>query len=394
MIDVPEIEELDVSSKRVLCRFDFNVPLRNGEIVDDWRIKAAIPTIKYLIDHKARIILMSHLGRPKGEPDSKLSLRPVAERLGEILNKKVDFISEQVGDKVRKRVDELKKGELLLLENTRFYPEEKENEPSFAKKLSGLADIYINDAFGTAHRKHASTFGVAKYVKEKAIGLLMKKELENLHKLMENPKKPFTMILGGAKLKTKIPVVKKLADYVDYILVGGGMAFVFLVRKGIDVGDSLVEESLFDDVDDLFNILEDKDVKLMLPDDAVIVESIEEEAEYKTVDIKSIPAGWKGVDIGEETIKKFSEIIRKSETVFWNGPLGVYEINPFDRGTREIAKVLGEVTDRGAFTIVGGGDTDHAVKDLSVDISHISTGGGASLKFLSGEELPSIKVLR
>ncbi len=393
MINVKSIHELDVKGKKVLCRFDFNVPIKEGVIEDDRRLREALPTIQYLIEKGAKIIMTSHLGRPKGKRTKELTLLPVAKKLSELLGKEVKFVDEVVGDKVTREVEGLGNGELLLLENVRFHPGEEANDPEFAGELASPASIYVNDAFGTAHRKHTSTYGVAKIIKEKAAGFLMEKEIKNLSKLRENPPSPFTLILGGAKLKTKIPVIKDLASLVDNLLVGGGMAFSFLYKKGIDVGDSLLDESLFDDIDNLLPIIRDNDVNLLMPLDVVIAKEIKEGVENKVVSVESIPEGWKGVDIGPVTIEEFKRVIIESKTLFWNGPMGVFEIHPFDKGTREIAISIGEATKNGAITVVGGGDTDKAIEESGVELTHLSTGGGASLKFLSGEEMPAISVL-
>ena len=394
MIPITSVRDIDVRGKRVLCRFDFNVPIKDGIIGDDWRLKAALPTIQYLIGQKARIIMMSHLDRPGGKKVEKLTLAPIAMRLGELLGKEVKFVDEIVGQKVVEAAKDLKEGELLLLENTRFHQEENTNDSEFVGKLASLATVYINDAFGTAHRKHASTYGVAIAMKERAAGLLMLKEVENLSKLLMDPPAPFSLILGGAKLKTKIPVIKNLAHSIDNLIIGGGMAFSFQREKGVPVGDSLVDETLFPDIEALRSILEENNVRLILPLDAVIAEEIGEGVDCEVVDIGSIPSAWKGVDIGPATIEYFTSVIIKSKTVFWNGPMGVFEIPPFDKGTLEIAKAIGKATERGSLTIVGGGDTGKAIKGRHIELSHLSTGGGASLRFLTGEELPAISVLK
>jgi len=394
MTGIPSIHELDVKGKKVLCRFDFNVPLKEDVIEDDRRLKEALPTIRYLMEHEAKIIMTSHLGRPKGKKVAELSLAPVAVRLGELLRCEVKFVDETVGDKVSGVIDNLRNGELLLLENIRFHPEEEANDSDFARELASLCEVYINDAFGTAHRKHASTYGVADLIKEKAAGLLMEKEIENLGRLRERPPSPFTLILGGAKLKTKIPVIKDLAPIIDNLLVGGGMAFSLLHKKGINVGDSMLDESLFSDIENLFPIIIDNDVNLLMPLDVVIAKEIKEDAENKVVPVENIPPGWKGVDIGPLTIEQFKRVILESKTIFWNGPMGVFEIPPFDKGTYEIAITMGKATENGALTVVGGGDTDKAIEDKRVKLVHLSTGGGASLKFLSGDELPAISILK
>lgn len=394
MRDLPSVRDLDVKGKRVLCRFDFNVPLKQGFIEDDRRLKESLPTIRYLKREGAKIIMMSHLGRPGGTKVQELSLAPAAKRLSELLDSEVKFVGEIVGDEIQKISEELKEGELLLLENTRFHPGEKGNDIGFSENLAKLGSVYVNDAFATAHRKHASTYGVATLIKEKAAGFLMLKEIENLSKLLKGPPPPFSIVLGGAKMKTKIPVIKNLAPLMDNLLVGGAMTYNFLNKKGIDVGDSLLEESLLPEIEEVFPILRDNNVNLYLPMDLVITDRIEERAKWKVIPVGDIPCGWKGVDIGPKTIQEFREIILESKTIFWNGPMGVFEISPFDKGTLEIATAMGEATKKGALTIVGGGDTDKVFTGSDIELSHLSTGGGAALLFLSGEELPAISILK
>jgi phosphoglycerate kinase len=396
MKKVPFIKDLNVNDKKVLCRFDFNVPLSDGRIEDDNRIKASLPTIRYLIENGAAVIMMSHLGRPGGKVVKNLSLRPVADRLSELLNTEVGFIGKVVGTEVEEKVKTLGKGDLLLLENTRFYPGEKENGEEFSRLLSNLGDVYVNDAFATAHRAHASTYGVVEFIKEKAVGFLMMKEIEQLSKLLEKPESPFTVILGGLKLKTKIPVIKGLAPIADNILIGGAMSFSFIKVKGGNVGKSVLEESLFDRVEEAISITEGQGKELHLPDDIVIIdhtEKIDSSADWTVVPASRIPEGKMGVDVGPRTVEKYKKIISNSKTLFWNGPLGVFEVPPFDKATWEIAREIGTLTDKGAFTVVGGGDTDKVFEDSGISVSHLSTGGGASLEFVSGEELAIFKVM-
>jgi 3-phosphoglycerate kinase len=397
MKKVPFIEDLNVENKKVLCRFDFNVPLSDGKIEDDNRIKASLPTIRYLIENGAAVIMMSHLGRPDGEVVEKFSLRPVADRLSELLNKEVGFIGKTVGPEVEDKVKSLKSGDLFLLENTRFIPGEKENDKELSRLLSNLGDVYINDAFATAHRVHASTYGVAEYIEDKAVGFLMMKEIEQLSKLLEKPESPFTVILGGLKLKTKIPVIKGLAPIADNILIGGAMSFSFIKVKGGSIGHSVVEESLFDKVKEAIAVTGQQGEQLFLPDDIIAIDNTKEKisssAEWAAVPAFEIPQGKMGVDIGPETVAKYKKIIANSKTLFWNGPMGVLEVPPFDNGTWEIAREIGALTKKGAFTVVGGGDTDKVFENSDISVSHLSTGGGASLEFVSGKELPAFKVM-
>jgi phosphoglycerate kinase len=396
MRKVPFIKDLNVKDKKVLCRFDFNVPLKDEKIEDDNRVVASLPTIRYLIENDAAVIMMSHLGRPGGKVVEKFSLRPVAGRLSELLGTEVQFIGKTVGKEVRDKVDSLGKGDLLLLENTRFYPGEEENDREFSGLLANLGDVYVNDAFATAHRAHASTYGVAEFIKEKAVGFLMMKEIEQLSKLLEKPVSPFTVVLGGLKLKTKIPVIKGLAPLADNILIGGAMSFSFIKIKGGNVGESVLEESMFDKVEEAISVTERQGDKLYLPDDMVVIDhtdKIEPSEDWTIIPAFNIPEGKMGVDVGPETVAKYKEIISNSKTLFWNGPLGVFEVPPFDKATWEIAKEIGKLTKKGGFTVVGGGDTDKVFEDSDISVSHLSTGGGASLEFVSGKELAIFKVM-
>ncbi|MEJ2306258.1 MAG: phosphoglycerate kinase [candidate division WOR-3 bacterium] len=393
MRKVPFIKDLNVKDKKVLCRFDFNVPLKDGKIEDDNRIAAGLPTIRSLIENGATVIMMSHLGRPGGKPVEKFSLRPVASRLSELLGTKVQFIEKTVGKEVEDKVGSLASGDLLLLENTRFLPGEEENDGELSRLLANLGDVYVNDAFATAHRAHSSTYGVAEFMEEKAVGFLMMKEIEQLSRLLEKPESPFTVVLGGLKLKTKIPVIKGLAPIADNILIGGAMSFSFIKVKGGEVGKSVVEESMFDKVEEAISVAGDK---LYLPDDMVVIDhtdKIESSADWTVVPASQIPQGKMGVDIGPKSVEKYKNIISHSRTLFWNGPLGVFEVSPFDKATWEVAKEIGQLTKKGAFTVVGGGDTDKVFEDSDISVSHLSTGGGASLQFVSGKELAIFKVM-
>lgn len=383
------VRDIDIWNKRVLVRVDFNVPLDKGRITDDRRIRASLPTIKYLIDHGACVILASHLGRPKGGRDDKYSLKPVATRLQELLGRPVKMADDVVGDSVLQQVRSMSSGDVLLLENVRFDPREEKNDPTFAKQLADLADVYVDDAFGSAHRAHASTEGVAHYLPAVA-GFLMEQELNYLGSALANPKRPFVAILGGAKISDKIGVIKNLLDKVDRLLIGGGMANTFAKAIGYPVGDSLVENDKLDAARDL--VAQAKG-KLVFPVDWVIADKFEADAQSKVVDVQLVPDGWRILDIGPRTIELFETKLADAKTVVWNGPLGVFEFPRFARGTIEIAKRLAAT---GATSIVGGGDSAAAVETAGVadKITHISTGGGASLEFLEGKELPGVKALQ
>ncbi len=386
------IEDVDVKGKRVLVRVDFNVPIdETGNVTDDTRIIAVLPTIKYLINEGAKIILVSHLGRPKGKVNEKLRMDPVAQRLAELLDKEITKTDECIGDEPKQAIKEMGEGDVLLIENIRFYPEEEANDPQFSKQLAELADIYVNDAFGTAHRAHASTVGVAEYLPAVS-GFLMKKELDYLGSALEDPERPFVAILGGAKVSDKIGVLKNLLDKVDYLLIGGGMTFTLLKAKGLKIGKSLLEEDKLSIAKEIIEEAERKHMNLVLPVDIVVTPELKEDTPYKTVKVEEIPDDWMGVDIGEETVKKFSDIIKQANTIVWNGPMGVFELESFAGGTRGIASALAESD---AVTIIGGGDSAAAVNQMGFadKMTHISTGGGASLKFLEGKELPGVRVL-
>jgi 3-phosphoglycerate kinase len=389
------VEDLDVAGKRVLVRVDFNVPQDStGAITDDRRIRAALPTIQYLVDHNARVILASHLGRPKGGPEPKYSLQPVAARLSELLGKSVTLAPDSVGPEVKALADKLQDGDVLLLENVRFHPEEEKNDPAFAEQLASLAELYVNDAFGTAHRAHASTEGVAHHLPAVA-GYLLKKELDYLGNTVENPKRPFVSILGGAKVKDKITVIESLLPKVDTLIIGGGMAYTFLKAKGYEIGKSLLDAT---NIDFAKKIIDQAGDKLILPVDVVVTDGNPfggdpDSLNSKVVPIDQIPADWEGVDIGPTTVKEFTAIIEQAGTVIWNGPAGIFEIDKFAVGTQGIADALASSN---AITIVGGGDSAAAVEKLGYAdrITHVSTGGGASLEFLEGKTLPGVAALQ
>ncbi|WP_028992663.1 phosphoglycerate kinase [Thermoanaerobacter thermocopriae] len=386
------VRDIDVAGKRVLVRVDFNVPMdENKNITDDTRIKAALPTIEYLINNKAKVILVSHLGRPKGKFNPEYSLKPVAKRLSELLGKQVSMAEDVIGEDARAKAAALKEGEVLLLENVRFHAEEEKNDPQFAKELASLADIYVNDAFGTAHRAHASTAGVAAYLPAVS-GFLIEKELMIMGEALENPKRPFVAILGGAKVSDKIGVITNLLEKVDSLLIGGGMAYTFIKAKGYEIGKSLLEEDKIELAKELMEKAKQKGVNLMLPVDTVIAKELKSGVPYEVVDIDKMPKDQIGVDIGPKTIEEYSKVIKHAMTVVWNGPMGVFEIPEFAKGTEAIAKALSECK---GTTIVGGGDSAAAIEQLGYadKVTHISTGGGASLEFLEGKVLPGIDVL-
>ena len=386
------VKDIDVKGKKCLVRVDFNVPVADGKVTDDNRILGALPTIRYLTEHGAKVILCSHLGRPKGQVQKKYSLQPVAEKLAEVLHQPVVLTETTVGADAEQAVNAMKDGDVVLLENVRFCPEEEKNDPAFAKKLAAFADVYVNDAFGTAHRAHASTAGVAQFVNDCVSGFLMEKELNVLGGLLEQPQRPFTAILGGAKVSDKIGVISNLLQKADRILIGGGMAYTFFRALGYSVGTSICEEDKKDLAMELMQTAKDKGVELLLPVDNVVSAEFNETSEVRVVKSCEIPDGFMGMGIGPETAKLYCEKIRQSKTILWNGPLGVFEMEKFREGTYRIAEA---VADSGAVSVVGGGDSASAVIQMGFrnKITHISTGGGASLEFLEGRELPGVACL-
>lgn len=391
-MDKKTVKDIDLKGKKVLVRCDFNVPMdENRNITDNTRIVAALPTIKYLLENNCAVILCSHLGRPKGEFKPEFSLKPVAKELSKLLDKDVIMAEDVVGEDAKTKAENLKQGDILLLENVRFHREETDNDPEFSKQLASMAEIYVSDAFGTVHRAHSSTAGVAQYLPAVS-GFLIEKELKFLGNAVSNPERPFVAILGGAKVSDKIGVIDSLLEKVDTLIIGGGMAYTFFKAQGYEVGKSLCELDKLDLAKDLMKKAEEKGVKLMLPVDTVVGKEFKEDTESKNVKCTEIPADWEGFDIGEESIKIFSEEIQKAKTVVWNGPLGLFEFPQFAVGTNAIAKVLSEID---ATTIIGGGDSAAAVRKagLADKMTHISTGGGASLEFLEGKKLPGIECL-
>ena len=382
------VRDLDVANKRVLVRVDFNVPVKNDEVSDDTRIRRALPTIRYLLREGARPVLISHLGRPKGEPDPKYAMDPVAARLQELLGEPVVKLDAAVGPEVEEALDDWDGRGVVLLENSRFYPGETKNDPGFADQLAALADLYADDAFGAAHRAHATTVGVAERLPA-AAGLLMEEEIDYLDTVLEDPERPFVAILGGAKVSDKLGVIESLLGTADSLLIGGAMGFTFFEALGYETGDSLVEE---DYLEEAKRLMEEAGDRLILPVDVVVAEAMEEGAESETVAVDGIPPGRMGLDIGPETIDLFEEQISRASTIFWNGPMGVFEIDDFAKGTEGVARAVAE---SGATSVVGGGDSVAAVNKLRLEdrMSHISTGGGASLEYVEGKELPGIAVL-
>ena len=386
------VKDIDLKNKKVLVRCDFNVPMdENKNITDNRRIVAALPTIKYLLEQNCKVVLCSHLGRPKGEFKPEYSLKPVAKELSKLLGQEVIMAEDVIGEDAKNKAENLKNGEILLLENVRFHREETDNDPEFAKKLASFGEVFVNDAFGTAHRAHASTEGVTKYLPAVS-GFLIEKELKFLGEALENPERPFVAILGGSKVSDKIGVIENLLEKVDTLIIGGGMAYTFFKAQGYSVGDSLCEEDKCDLASEIMEKAKEKGVKFLLPIDNKVGKEFKPDTESKTVKSTEIPDGWEGLDIGEETIKLYKEELQNAKTIVWNGPLGVFEFDQFAVGTNEIAKALGDID---AIKIIGGGDSAAAVEKagLADKMTHISTGGGASLEFLEGKKLPGIEAL-
>jgi len=385
------VRDVDVSGKKVFVRVDFNVPLENGAITDDTRIRETVPTIQYLIERGAKVILASHMGRPKGEVVEELRLTPAAARLSELLGKPVAKVDEAVGPAAQAAVDKLQAGDVLLLENVRFYKGEEKNDPELAKQFAALADLYVNDAFGAAHRAHASTEGIAHHLPAVS-GLLMEKELAVLGKALFNPDRPFTAIVGGAKVKDKIDVINKLLEIADNVIIGGGLSYTFLKAQGYEIGKSLCDDSKIDVAKEFMAKAKERGVNFLMPVDIVVTDDFSPNANTKIVDIDAIPADWEGIDIGPKTRETYADVIKSSKLVVWNGPMGVFEIEPFSHGTRAVAQACAETA---GYTVIGGGDSAAAVEKFGLGdkMDHISTGGGASLEFMEGKALPGVVAL-
>ena len=389
------LSDISCAGKRVLMRVDFNVPLKDGQVSDDTRIKSSLPSINKVLDDGGCLILMSHLGRPKGKVVAEMSLKPVAMRLSELLGKDVKMASDCIGDDVKNMASNLSAGQVLLLENLRFHKAEEANDEAFAKELASFGDIYVNDAFGTAHRAHASTEGVTKYIDVCVAGYLIEKELKYLGEATANPQRPFLAILGGSKISGKIDVIENLLSKVDAIFIGGAMIFTFFKAQGHSVGNSLIEEDKIDLAKSILEKANANNVKFLLPVDVIVADKFDAEANTQTVDVSAIPDNWMGLDIGPKTIDLFKNEVLSSKTIIWNGPMGVFEMEKFAKGTFEIANALAEATKQGAISVIGGGDSAAAIAKakLEREVSHVSTGGGASLEFLEGKNLPGIAAL-
>ncbi|MFZ7943913.1 phosphoglycerate kinase [Neobacillus sp. 19] len=386
------LKDIDVKGKRVFCRVDFNVPMQDGKITDETRIRAALPTIQYLMEQGAKVLLASHLGRPKGKVVEEMRLTPVAVRLAELLGKDVKKVDEAYGDSVKAVIETMNDGDVVLLENVRFYPGEEKNDPELAKAFAELADVYVNDAFGAAHRAHASTEGIAKNLPAVS-GFLMEKELDVLGKALSNPERPFTAIIGGAKVKDKIGVIENLLELVDNLIIGGGLAYTFVKAQGHEVGKSLLEEDKIDLAKSFMEKAKAKGVNFYMPVDVIVADDFSADANTKVVAIEEIPADWEALDIGPKTSEIYRDVIQKSKLVIWNGPMGVFEIDKFAGGTKAVAEALAEA--KGTYSVIGGGDSAAAVEKfgLAEKMSHISTGGGASLEFMEGKALPGVVAL-
>ncbi|WP_044892995.1 phosphoglycerate kinase [Bacillus alveayuensis] len=386
------VRDIDVKGKRVFCRVDFNVPMQDGKVTDDTRIRAALPTIQYLSEQGAKVILASHLGRPKGKVVEEMRLNAVAKRLSELLGKNVVKTDEAYGDEVKQAIAQMNEGDVLLLENVRFYPGEEKNDPELAKAFAELADIYVNDAFGAAHRAHASTEGIAHYLPAVA-GFLMEKEIEVLGKALSNPERPFTAIIGGAKVKDKIGVIENLLDKVDNLIIGGGLAYTFVKALGHEIGKSLLEEDKIELAKSFMEKAKEKGVNFYMPVDVVVADDFSNDANKKVVDIDAIPSDWEALDIGPKTRELYRDVISKSKLVIWNGPMGVFEMDAFAEGTKAVAQALADAND--TYSVIGGGDSAAAVEKfgLADKMDHVSTGGGASLEFMEGKQLPGVVAL-
>lgn len=386
------LKDIDVKGKRVFCRVDFNVPMKDGKVTDETRIRAAIPTIQYLVEQGAKVILASHLGRPKGEVVEELRLNAVAERLQALLGKDVAKADEAFGEEVKKTIDGMSEGDVLVLENVRFYPGEEKNDPELAKAFAELADVYVNDAFGAAHRAHASTEGIAQHIPAVA-GFLMEKELDVLSKALSNPERPFTAIVGGAKVKDKIGVIDHLLDKVDNLIIGGGLSYTFIKALGHEVGKSLLEEDKIELAKSFMEKAKKNGVNFYMPVDVVVADDFSNDANIQVVSIEDIPSDWEGLDAGPKTREIYADVIKNSKLVIWNGPMGVFELDAFANGTKAVDEALAEATD--TYSVIGGGDSAAAVEkfNLADKMSHISTGGGASLEFMEGKELPGVVAL-
>lgn len=385
------MKDLDLKGKRVFCRVDFNVPMEEGKVTDDTRIRAAVPTIEYLIEQGAKVILASHLGRPKGEVNEDMRLAATGVRLGELLHKEVKSLDESIGEKVEQEISAMQEGDIILLENVRFHSGEEKNDEELAKAFAALADVFVNDAFGAAHRAHASTAGIANHLPAVS-GLLLEKELDVLGKALSEPERPFTAIIGGAKVKDKIGVIDHLLDKVDNLLIGGGLSYTFIKAQGYEIGNSLVEEDKLELANSFIEKAKQKGVKLYLPIDATVASEFSKDADTKSVKIEEIPADWMGLDIGPETAALYADVIKNSKLIIWNGPMGVFEMPAFENGTKSVAQAMAETS---GYTVIGGGDSAAAVEKFHVaeKMDHISTGGGASLEFMEGKDLPGVSAL-
>ncbi|TWT00105.1 phosphoglycerate kinase [Planomicrobium sp. CPCC 101079] len=385
------MKDVDLKGKRVFCRVDFNVPMSEGQVTDDTRIRAALPTIQYLIENGAKVILASHLGRPKGTVNEEMRMAAAAAKLSELLHKDVKSLDESIGEKVEQEIASMNEGDVILLENVRFHAGEEKNDEELAKAFAALADVFVNDAFGAAHRAHASTAGIAKHLPSVS-GLLLEKELDVLGKALSEPDRPFTAIIGGAKVKDKIGVIDNLLEKVDNLLIGGGLSYTFLKAQGIEIGTSLLEEDKMELALSFLKKAEEKGVKLYLPIDVVITQEFSNDAETKVVKIDEIPSDWMALDIGPDTVKLYSDVIANSKLILWNGPMGVFEMSSFENGTKSVAEAMAKTE---AYTVIGGGDSAAAVEQFHIadKMDHISTGGGASLEFMEGKELPGVTAL-